>query len=84
MNKNITKDILLRAGFEDSAYSSVSFHLEGRDYDIDMEKYQQNFNREWYCKAKSIKHGCNCGEADIQTIDHFNKLMELLDINFRL
>lgn len=86
MSKDITEDILLRAGFEDSAYSSAIFHLERRDYDIydiDMEKYQ-NFNREWYCKVKSFKHGCNCAEADIQTIDHFNKLMELMDIDFRL
>lgn len=87
MSKNITEDILLRAGFKYSAYSSDSFHLQVRDYDvydIDMKKYTQNFNREWYCKVRSIKPSCNCAEADIQTIDHFNKLMELMDINFRL
>lgn len=84
MSKDITEDILLRAGFEDSAYSSAIFHLEGRDYKIDIEKYIQDFNRKWHCKVGSTKHGYNCAEADIQTIDHFNKLMELMDIDFRL
>lgn len=37
--------------------------------------------RSWECKI-AYKRSFAC--ADIGTIDHFNKLMELMDINFKI
>lgn len=86
MNKDITEDILLKAGFKetdrvDNTYTT----FELTDYDITILHYRYNHccYRQWYCKV-SNNDGFNCAEADIQTIDHFNKLMELMDIDFRL
>lgn len=85
MSKNITEDILLKAGFKetdenDRAY--VTFELANK---ISVTNYGiicDNGTREWYCEV-SNKNG-DCAEVDIQTVDHFNKLMELMDIDFRL
>lgn len=83
MSKNITEDILLKAGFKktdrvDNTYTT----FELTDYDITIFHYRYHY-RQWCCKV-SNNDGFNCAKADIQTIDHFNKLMELMDINFRL
>lgn len=79
MSKDITKDILLKAGFMDASGNAFKLFVEG-GYII-LQYVQQPFGRCWKC---SVDNNNDMSTTDIQTIDHFNKLMELMDINFRI
>lgn len=79
MSKDITDDILLKAGFMDASGNAFKLFVEG-GYII-LQYVQQPFGRCWKC---SVDNNNDMSTTDIQTIDHFNKLMELMDINFRI
>ena len=84
MNKDITEDILLKAGFKEISrvdHKYITFKLTNWDISITNYPFPSNYSRNWSC---GVSNGADCAEADIQTIDHFNKLMELMDIDFRL
>lgn len=91
MSKDITKDILLKAGFKEIEISKINpkyitFELTNlTNWDISITNYPflSNQPRKWSCE---VNNNINryAAEADIQTIDHFNKLMNIMDINFRL
>ena len=82
MSKDITEGILLKAGF-----NKVTEHPCYIEYFLDKYKIVMSFNkgvwidRRWTC---SITQGSNFAMVHIQTINHFNKLMEIMDIDFRL
>lgn len=82
MSKDITEDILLRAGFK-----KVNEFPCCIEYALDKYKITMSFNkwvwisRRWTC---SLNQGSNFAMIHIKTIDHFNMLMELMDIDFRL
>ena len=86
MSKDITEDILLRAGFKETDRNDrvyvVTFELANRISVTNYRSICDNSTRKWYCEV-SNKNG-DCAEVDIQTVEHFNKLMELMDIDFRL
>lgn len=79
MIKDITEDILLKAGFMDASGNAFKLFVEG-GYII-LQYVQQPFGRCWKC---SVDNNNDMSTTDIQTIDHFNKLMNIMDINFRL
>lgn len=80
MSKDITKNILLKAGFIESIDDTFKFFIETGGY-ITLHYVQPPFGRCWQCYADNTINMCN---ADIQTIDHFNKLMEIMEIDFKL
>lgn len=92
MNKEITEDILLKAGFKELKEISkvnpryTTFELTNlTNWDISITNYPflSNYPRKWSCEVNNNTNRY-AAEADIQTIEHFNKLMDLMDINFRL
>ncbi len=76
---DISKDILIKAGFIDVSGYMFRLFVEGGC--IILQYAQHPFGRCWRCSVDNNSDMCT---ADIQTIDHFNKLMELMDIDFRL
>lgn len=92
MSKDITEDILLKAGFKEIKEISkvnpkyITFELTNlSNWDISITNYPflNNQPRKWSCEVNNNTNRY-AAEADIQTIEHFNKLMDLMDINFRL
>lgn len=89
MSKDITGEILLKAGFkyfeEDSDntsyYSYSPDENEEGDWNVILT-YSKNNGRDWHCEVNTSP--TTYADVDIQTIEHFNKLMDLMDINFRL
>lgn len=79
INKEITKGILLKAGFVDAGGNAFKLFIEG-GYII-LQYIPQPFGRCWRC---SVDNNNDMSTTNIQTIDHFNMLMELMDIDFRL
>lgn len=90
MSKDITENILLRAGFRKKESTFVcSTQTDNRKRIIVVTLGGSAM----YCSAMYGRDYtllvCNgnrdpIGYACIQTTDHFNKLMELMDIDFRL
>lgn len=84
MNKDITEDILLKAGFIKNGNSL--FVLRCADYAIEllnMHFDEKECNRHWMCYANT-DNDYSMTRTSIQTVEHFNKLMELMDINFKI
>ena len=84
MSKDITEDILLRAGFKKT--SNSLFVLRRADYAIELLNLHfdaDECKRHWTCDANTNKD-YTITRTSIQTVEHFNKLMELMDIDFRL
>lgn len=85
MSKDITESILLKAGFiERGGFFEYSTEADKRKRTIiavlnDSAMYSRDNTLIVYNGNKDL-----IGYACIQTIDHFNKLMELMDIDFRL
>lgn len=81
MSKDITEDILLKAGFNDTT-ERLHYTTYVRN-NVIMIHFCDSSNaiRSWECR---VSYNGYYATADIQTIDHFNKLMELMDIDFRL
>lgn len=85
MSKNITEDILLKAGFEETFRGFVKLNDNENIIVAEAWRYKPFFNpdREWIASVFDYRYG-QITNTDIQTIEHFNKLMELIDIDFRL
>lgn len=89
MSKDITEEILLKAGFKEISKVNpryTTFELTNlTNWDISITNYPflSNYPRKWSCEVNNNTNRY-AAEADIQTIDHFNKLMDLMDIDFRL
>ena len=88
--ENITYGILLRAGFHKKETDSIIkircpeyYSIELPDFFIELYNISNTGTRSWSAKVINSEH-LYMAEIDIQTIGHFNKLMELLDISFRL
>lgn len=85
MSKNITEDILLKAGLiERDGIFGCSTEVDGRKRTIVVAldgsaMYGRDYTLIVYNGNKDP-----IGYACVQTIDHFNKLMELMDIDFKL
>lgn len=85
MNKDITGDILLRAGFKESVQGFIK--IKDNEIITVTEVWRckpfPNPYREWQVSVFDFRYG-QITDTDIQTIDHFNMLMELVDIKFKL
>lgn len=85
MSENITEDILLKAGMykvKDSVMEYIT-QVGGQKYTIQVLKYSVRDGRNYSCGVFN-ENDYLVGFACVQTIDHFNKLMELMDISFKL
>lgn len=82
MSKDITEEILLKAGF-----NKVTEHPCCIEYFLDKYKIVMSFykgvwiDRRWTC---SINQGSNFAMVDIKTMKHFNMLMDIMGIDFKL
>ena len=84
MSKDITEGILLRAGmYKVNGAIEYTTQVDKLRYTIQILKYSDISGRNYSCGVFN-ELGHLIGFAYIQTIDHFNKLMELMDIDFRL
>ena len=81
MTKDITEDILLKAEFK-KVSEIIGYYTTYERYPIDITHLisANHGDRDWFCEV----HGNFTANIDIQTIDHFNKLMELMDIDLKL
>ena len=85
MSKDITEGILLNAGFiERDGIFGCSTETDGRKRTIVVAldgsaMYARDYTLIVYNSNKDP-----IGYACVQTIEHINKLMELMDIDFRL
>ena len=90
MEQIISKDILLSAGFEDITYDyEKQFHKEydGLDDYITLRRWTDDVDKNPGKVLKLDIDNCDCcsiGSADLNSIEQFNKLMEVFDSNFRL
>lgn len=96
MSKDITVNCLLKSGFKEIYKNNnvcTIFELTSDNkndlgiysWSIDLTNHLLSYGRKWTCHACNNETGyTNAADVDIQTIDHFNKVMELMDINFRL
>lgn len=88
MSKDITDDILLKAGFYEDIRGFVKHYHEQVIIIEEINSYElQRFvykDRNWNLIVHNFDVCSNILEADIQTIVQFNRLMELMDIDFRL
>lgn len=85
MSKDIIEGILLKAGFiERGGFFEYSTEADKRKRTIivvlnDSAMYSRDHTLIVYNSSTDL-----IGYACVQTIEHFNKLMEVLDIDFRL
>lgn len=83
MSKDITEEILLNAGFQKGKFKVFS-NKGNNPIDIYYTAIPEN-GRHWRCMVYLVeKITVLWADAYIQTIEQFNKLMELMDIKFRL
>lgn len=88
MNKDITSIILRRAGFNIKencfTFCPYSYTMKLPNVNIEVVHYIHEIpTRSWNVMISELG-GLLIADIYIQTIDHFNKLMELMDIDFRL
>lgn len=85
--EDITEGILLRAGFHKitsfSIICSEYYSIELSDVYIDIYNSSNIPTRSWNIRVINYKP-MFIANTYIQTIEHFNKLMDLIDISFRL
>lgn len=83
MSNDITKEILLNAGFQKDGCGI--FSIKGSKPIVIYYKSSPVNGRHWKCFIYSDEMATNLlVDAYIQTVEYFNKLMELEDINFKL
>lgn len=83
MSKDITRKILSGNFWHDGD----SFCTNKSNYTIYLSYIPFSYiGRHWYCKIYINYYDSRflIANVDIQTIDHFNKLMDLMDIDFRI
>ena len=93
MEQSITHKILIDNGFEeDFTLSKIEGHEMHRMFhkNINNEWYisftyllTNSISRDWCCHIDNSRHE-SIAFADIQTIEHFNKFMDLMDVDYRL
>lgn len=84
MSKNITDDLLLKAGFkEDDGYFEYATKVNDFIRIIGVT-YEHSLDGRNYAVCVSLGNNDPIGYACIRTVEHFNKLMDLMDIDFRL
>lgn len=84
MSKDITEDILLRAGFkEDNGYFEYATKVNDFVRIIGVTHDHSLYGRNYAVCVSLVNNDPIC-YACIQTVEHFNKLMELMDIDFKL
>lgn len=84
MSKDITDDILLKVGmYKVNGAIEYTTQVNKLRRTIQILKYGDIPGRNYSCGVFN-ELGHLIGFAYIQTIDHFNKLMGLMDISFRL
>lgn len=88
--ENITYGILLRAGFHKKETDSIIkircpeyYSIELPGFFIELYNISNTGTRSWSAKVINSER-LYMADIDIQTIGHFNKLMEILDVNFML
>lgn len=81
MSKDITEDILLRAGFKKVSENNFGATYEMSTITVTHYFYSKPAIRSWGCE---VYYKGSYAEVDIKTIDHFNKIMDLMDMGFRL
>lgn len=79
MCKDITEEILLKAGFTKKGQDLFGYKEDRIVIYIEVNTYP--LVRHWRC---SVDNEHNNSDTDIQTIDQFNKLMDIMDIDFKL
>lgn len=84
-DKNITDKILLDNQFvhyKDEYFEEYSIDLKDQWY-IDVKKASNYKGRDWAVCIDNCDRD-TVAVVDIQTIDQFNKVMEIMEINFTL
>lgn len=81
MSKDITEKILLRAGFKKVSENEFCAKYEMSTITVTHYFYLKPKIRSWDCE---VYYKGNAADVDIKTIDHFNKIMDLMDVEFRL
>ena len=84
-DNNITDKILLDNQFvlyKDEYFEEYSIDLKGQWY-IDVKKASNYKGRDWDVCIDNCDRD-TVAVVDIQTIDQFNKVMEIMEINFTL
>lgn len=85
MSKDITEGILLKAGLiESEGMYGCSTEADGRKRTIAVALDGSAMYGRDYTLIVYNGNRDPIGYACVQTIDHFNKLMEIMDIDFRL
>ena len=88
MSKDITEDILLKAGFnKEERYSIVCPYRYIKILsDVDVSNVSCMPMRDWNVRIydRDDYYSGLFADVDIQTVEHFNKIMYLMDIDFRL
>jgi hypothetical protein len=84
MSKDITEEILLEAGFtkNDDIYGYVT-KVDGGKRTIVVTQVSDMYGRDYSCVVFNGNE-VSIGYACVQTVEHFDKLMELMDIDFKL
>ena len=90
---NITEEILLENGFKktynllDDLEYKIRVSMKGNEdylFTITLDNLCSNYpKREWNIQIDDARMCSVCG-CDIQTTEHFNTLMDLMEIDFRL
>ena len=88
--KKITKQILLENGFTyiDKTCNAClgnywnEYAIDIDSYNISVKDISNAVNRNWNVHIDN-KDWKNIASVDIDTVEHFNKLMDLMDINFK-
>lgn len=86
MSKDITEEILRKAGFVVGFYKysgSTNYTLQLKDYHLTIDNITKSDTRNWTVEIENNNNDC-IACAEIKTIEHFNKLMDLMDIDFKL
>lgn len=90
---SITEELLLENGFDKINFSLTDFEYikiapkkDNEDYIFEFKLnkiYSNSIGRDWFIHIANndMQSVCAC---DIQTTEHFNTLMNLMEIDFRL
>lgn len=86
MSKDITEEILLNAGFhKEEIYSIVCpYRYAIKLSNVYVEVYNSSNMHTRNFNIKVFNSYGLFADVDIETVEHFNKLMDLMDIDFKL
>jgi hypothetical protein len=89
----ITKKLLINNGFVEN-YNKYTYEYEyGREvalkhnpeciYFLRIYEGSNTNGRDWWINVDNDLH-MTCGNVDLNTVEHFNTFMDLLDLDFKL